>query len=489
MKKMNLKFNYFRLLFLVFVLVCILLPIGITSQAFAAISTESNVLDDLRKDEAFDIGLYPANAKDYSIQVIQVAESANGDLLVYAYQPCQNTTPLTATQINMSLTDKMGGFVTDETELTDEDKPKLFSLELLNSKGVFCKYRVIDFTVSEETTRYYNVVSIYRDWIKGKDPETGNDNETNAVYFPVNKLYTMRTENGVEYCFCKDIDYVEILDPYVDFVSYYNGLDWAAILFMTEKYSDIHYIAFSTDKKIDTLKEADVTYRTQSYTQGRGTSYGSLSEPQYKTLTGEKDISTKNGRYTWKSIMTSSDFIKSTELNDTAKKEVEKSEFVLVFLSTSYSQRSAGDSVGHYTKKEGTKVSNVSILRLEFETDGVVYNLGALMNQIEGDDIPGNQEKPLGFWAFIWRCIVRLFNGTATLWEQIVAIFALFFAFLFLPIVLVVLSIAFPAFGAVLKQILKAIGKGLLYFLKGIWWVICLPFKGIAALIRKKRGE
>lgn len=138
---------------------------------------------------------------------------------------------------------------------------------------------------------------------------------------------------------------------------------------------------------------------------------------------------------------------------------------------------------------DGTKVSDVDILRLMFETDGITYNLGALMDQIEGDDIPGNTVKPMGFWAYIWRCIVRLFNGTATLGEQIVAIITLFICLLLLPILLTVLSFVFPAFGAVMKTILNGIWTGIKWPFKGLWWLICLPFKGIKALINKIRGE
>lgn len=487
MKAKYIKLNLIVVMLLLFAtLITLFGGVGVT---YAAETNYSNVLADLRKDSDFKISDYPAIADDYSLQVIQIAESTGGELFVYVYQPAAKERFLKATQVNMSLTDKMGGIVTDETELKDKDKPKLYNLTFLNGAGVFQKYRVDGLKIAADEVRYYNIVSIFRDWIKGIDEETDNDNTYNSVYFSVKKLYKAETIDNIVKYSCVATDSVEIFEPYVDFVSYYDGLDWASVLFMTEKYSDIHYIAFSTDKKIETLREADITYRTRSYTTGRGTTYGELSEPQYKTLTGEKDISTKNGRYTWKSIMTTSDFIKSTKLNDVTKKEVEKYEFVLVFLSTPYSQRSAGDLVGHYTKKEGTKVSNVSILRLEFEKDGIVYNLGAVMNQLEGDDTPGNQEKPLGFWAYVWRCIYRLFKGTATLVEQIVAVVAIFICLMFLPLLLLIISLCSPVFAVVMKSVLKVIGKVLLWLLKGIWWVVCLPFKGIAALIHKRRGE
>ena len=43
--------------------------------------TYSNVLDDLKKDTSFNPGNYPTKADDYSLQIIQLAESVNKELL------------------------------------------------------------------------------------------------------------------------------------------------------------------------------------------------------------------------------------------------------------------------------------------------------------------------------------------------------------------------------------------------------------------------
>ena len=152
--------------------------------AFADTERNTSALTDLQKDEAFNIDEYPDNAADYSIQLIQIAESTDGGLVVYTYQPCQKTTYLVATEINMS-----------QSESVDGTLP--YGLTLLNSDGVFCKYKVNDITVSVEATRYYNISSIFRDFINGIDKETGNDNTTDAVAFDVGKLYKATTdENG-----------------------------------------------------------------------------------------------------------------------------------------------------------------------------------------------------------------------------------------------------------------------------------------------------
>ena len=47
----------------------------------------TNVMEDLEKDNSFKLEDYPAVEDDYSLQVIQIAESVNGELFVYVYQP------------------------------------------------------------------------------------------------------------------------------------------------------------------------------------------------------------------------------------------------------------------------------------------------------------------------------------------------------------------------------------------------------------------
>ena len=52
-----------------------------------AASKYTAVMDDLAKDEYFNADDYPAVANDYSIRIIQIAESSDAELFVYTYQP------------------------------------------------------------------------------------------------------------------------------------------------------------------------------------------------------------------------------------------------------------------------------------------------------------------------------------------------------------------------------------------------------------------
>lgn len=477
MKVKNKIFNIFALL-----LLCIMLiSVQSTLSAFAYYRDYTDALTDLSKDAEFNAEEYPDDPEDYSLKIIQIAESTDSELFIYTYQPCQKTTYLTATEINMSPSENV-------------DDTKLYELTLLNCTGVFCKYAVKDFTVSKEATRNYSITSIYREWIKGIDKETGNNNEITAVSFPVGKCYTVETVDGKVTYSCKDIEVVEIKNPFVDFISYGTSGGWDLVFGVTN-WTDIHYIAFSTDKKIDTLKEADVTYTTQSYhykgAAGGTYTYGEKSEAQYITLTGKEELGVDGyPKYTWNSIYRSEEFVNKTSLTGEAKTNVENSEFVLVFLKTSFKEKSVSDlSYGHYKVADGTKVSDVAILRLMFETEGKTYNLGAIMDKQEGDFTAGNKPERIGFWAYVWRCIVRLFNGTATLSEKIVAIVAILFCLVLLPLIITILSILFPAFGAVIKWILKGLWLGIKYLFIGLWYIISAPFKLIARAIRKQRGE
>ena len=413
----------------------------------------SNALDDLQKDSGFNAAIYPEKPGDYSIEVIQIAESENNELFVYTYQPGQTAYPIVATDINMSLSDKVGGIVDDGQVVAGSDTSKLYSLTFLNGDGVFVKYKVDNFTVSGDLVRYYTISTIYRDYIEGVDTPSGSDNTKLSQSFPVGKQFVaMTTDSGVAYA-CKDIDFMEIKNPFVDFLAYgtYDGFD---LIFGNVDYTDIHYIAFTPDRQIDTLKEADVTYTTQPYTLNAdgfntGYFYGEKSAPQFKTLTGKEQVGVDGyTEYTWKSIYTAEDFMKTTTLTGEAKEQVENSQFVLVFLATECSVQDLTDwGQGHYQRVSGTKVSDVTILRLMFETNGKTYNLGVVMDIQEGDDTAGN--KPVNNGG---SC-----NGID--WRLILGILGFL-------IILIILAPILP------------------YIIQAIIWVISLPFKGIAALIK-----
>ena len=234
------------------VLVIFLLCIGRGVQimpASASADENSDVITDLWQDSEFDESEYPNDPKDNSLYLIQVAEGTEGGLFVYVYQPSAATRRLTATSINMSLSEEATG-------------TKLYNLELISRSGVFAKYVVKNFKVSSAAVRYYNVTSIYREWDKYLDKNTSNDNTVNEVAYKVGQLWTARTVDGETKYSMLTTETIEITTKYVGYVQYADGanLGWA----VTSEATMAHFVAFSTDKPIDKLMEADVYFVEQT---------------------------------------------------------------------------------------------------------------------------------------------------------------------------------------------------------------------------------
>ena len=128
-------------------------------------------------------------------------------------------------------------------------------------------------------------------------------------------------------------------------------------------------------------------------------------------------------------------------MTEEGKAALEGKQWVLRFAETDYQIWSGSMANGSFS----TLVGDVMILRLKFETDGVTYNLGAIDNKQTGSRDPINDEyyevelSETGKW--------------------ILAIIAL----------ILLLLLLWPV---------------LPYIIKGIVWVISLPFKAIKAIVK-----
>ena len=428
--------------------------------AFAATSSYTTATEDLQKDESFDAKDYPEKPKDYSLQVIQIAESVDGELFVYTYQPSQNTTKLTATEINMSLSESFDMSIIPDT---DDDgnqssgggsvKPipkngattKLYELTLINTSGVFCKYKVNDFTVSGNLVRYYNISSIYRPYMKGIDGNSGgitivSDNNTvNAVAYTVGKCWKASTVEGNVKYEVKELQTVKVTDKEVGFIRYTNGFK------LLNKSCDSHYIAFSTDKQIDYLLEADVSfvYRSCLITY----SFGSVSDRKYGepimkqvTVTCDDLVNGNTGgwfskEYNFERIESAKDFISTEDLDPAAKSKIENKTWVLRFFETEYEK--ATTPITLVSRERYYEVSEGTILRLKYITEGVTYNLGVVDNKQTGSGKPSNPtDTKFDFLGYVWNCVINLFTGQASVGETIVAVMALIVALIVVAIVI-----------------------------------------------------
>lgn len=450
-----------------------------SASADNAVKAYSNVLDDLQSDENFIVEDFPVDEDNFSLQVIQVAESVDKELFVYVYQPTGEEFDLRATHLNMSLDD-------------DASSTSIYSLTYLNSSGTLFKYKVDDVVVSSDVLRYYNVTSIYRNFLKGVDDELGYDNTINEVSFNVGKIWEAytSTSKGVVYS-CYETETITITEKYVGYLFSGNVNSQRG---QTEGYKN-YFVAFSTDHEIDKLLEATVYYvSTYRYVSGvvNGSAGSSVTwtdnseEPEEveKTLYADEVVDVTTGRWFWKKsytfdrISTTDDFITDETrqntyvwglhqadtyslLTDETETTLKSAQYVLRFYKSYYNEISQPNaSFGAvYSLYDCTDVSNVSIINLKFETNGVTYSMGVIDNMQTGSDKPSNifgENVGLADWV---KKALSILAGALGVFLLIIAL------------------CCFPAILNVLFMFVKAIFKIVCWVFKSIWWVITLPFK------------
>lgn len=428
----------------------------------------SSVIEDLSKDENFNKDYYTANANDYSLNVIQLAESSDNELFVYVYQPSGSAKNFVASSINLSIKRYV------------EISPRNYSLTLLNYENTLFKYRVNDFVITKDDTRYYAITSVYRKWDKDIDAPATGGNTIDEVEYEVAKQWTFGTVNGKPFCGVIDFDTIVVTDKFVGYIRYKDGYK----LFQGIGACDSHFVAFDTDKPIEKLYEAEVSFATQSYSYNffdSGKTFGEVFGSDKVSNISEINSSDPTviyngggflaGTYEWKRIQTVSEFLSEAEssnqtiysgaafnvsagvsLSDTAKAELSGKQWVLRFFESRYKQEpKTAMGAGTYYYSEATIVSNVTIIRLKFETDGISYNLGVVDNKQTGSLSPSGETKTN----------VEIKDWLKETWKWVKIIFAV--ALLVLACVL-------------LAPLFKIIGKGL-----------SALFKWLKNLVNKKR--
>lgn len=397
---------------LALVFTCLLscLPFGTVQVLAEGINVDggyTNVLDDLKKDETFNESQYPILENNYKLEVITISESVVKELFVYVYQPNPEHGKYIASSINIS--------ATDDNSLDIMNYP----LTLVNYDGVYQKYLVTGITLPTSGTRYYEVISIYRVFDETIDEglSDDNDNTISEVVFKVGKLFTLTdTENGVSVN-VNDTEVITVTSKWVGFIRYEAPLN--GIMGFTDYY-DRHFVAFSTDKKIDKLMEADVFYTHQTYDFKRvnGIKYQDecsdavpMKAELHNTDTGsyEADNVFWKTEFEWYRISSVDTFLSGIDksniytagivdiaeqvvMSEEAMNLLKDKQWILSFTETAYSEKLTTDTY----EKHYSIISDVSIMRLKFETDGVIYNLGVVDNKQSGDLVAdGVQETKL----------------------------------------------------------------------------------------------
>lgn len=428
--------------------------------AFAAVEETdgTDILSDLCADQNFSMSKYPISEKDYALKVVQLAESKQGELLLYIYNPSASVRRFTATSINMSLQER------DDPAATWD----IYPLELLSRYDVFGKYRVKGFELKTDEIRYYNIASVFRPWVKGIDDELDKStyNYIDEVSFRVAQFWTVYQDGDTVHYDNITSDVIEITEKYLGHIHYTKDImpSWATLGFASADDGwDCWYVAFDTDKPIEKLLEADLTYDLWGWAVTMGVpmpaSY-SYNRKATITYTDKKSVEAVGAfksrhNYEFDRIQSVDDFKKEVTDTDALRSLVGK-KWILRFAETTAGGYNVGNVITGQVPLAGVKytVNKVSVLRLEFETDGEPYNLGVVDNKQSASVFqpPSNSKGGCaGFsdWWILWLVV----------------------GILALCILMPILSLIFPVVGTVLKA---------------VWLVITAPFRGLAALLKKK---
>lgn len=428
------------------------LPLSIMTGASA--TSVTSPLEDLNKCEGFDETLYPAQEGSGVLQVLHVAETVDDQVLLYVYAPGQ----VKATHATLSLTDE--GKEVDFCE---------YALTPTATDGVFTKYIVNGLTVdTAKVVRNYEVASILRAF----DPALGDkapadDNTIHEVAYEVGLMWTYVSGDGQYVVNRRSV--ITVTKKHVGFIRY--GTDQPLLGFAKAK--DSHYVAFATDKKIDKLLSVNISYSGYDFEYSGRVSYDfdtkkvtlhddpeiTKFENVKKTLTAD-DVLKEDSLFwgfEYERIQTLDEFQEAEDLTDATKAALAGTQWVLRFAETDYldldlTNPLLGAIGGYVTDTNYTRVNNVLLLRMEFETDGVTYNMGVVDDKTSGDTNPDNKDKP--DWLLI------------------------------LIIVLVVLILLAPVLN-LLVPIFKALAWLIVLPFKILLWLLKAVGKGIAALFRK----
>lgn len=393
--------------------------------ASASVITFSNVLDDLEKDESFDVSNYSLMSYEFFsslnsdsdtsndvdlLSVIHIAESDKQELFVYTYQPLNNIIDIEATSIVMSVG-------ADSTEYNK------YSLQCVSKEGALKKYLVVDFVVSNDFYRYYNIVEIERPFDILFDEAINNETITEYKAHNVGQTWCCYYLNDNLVYEMTYLEVLEITPTLTDYIYCPDGITWGSLVGVnTACYS--HYIAFNLDNyEADRIIDATMTFMSRAYRQVTTEEFilGIHSNTHVQTLYPEgmdfvenvielsaMDVVSHTGEglfaksYSWNRIMTALDFVQNFErqggeLKNTTKEILLESQFVFVFTetaSTKYSSDTWSDTnppflMSSVLSDEGVEIEQVDIIRIKFESKGQIYNLGVVSDTTTSDDVPG----------------------------------------------------------------------------------------------------
>lgn len=375
----------------------------------------SNVLDDLNKDESFDINNYPAkNYEDlkqsncYEFEVITISEGINKELFIYVYNPTRRQLNMNAIEVSMYC---------DFAKNPKEFHPQLFSLKLVSKYDVFDKYLVEDFIVSDESDRYYNIIEISRSFNQLIDTSIDNG-VTNDKAIPVGKqfyFYYYNDELIVESGTFKTLELEIILNG---FVTYENGFTLGSLINWKNTSCRSHFVAFNCENYIiKKIYDADliydmVKYQKRDYKPDSGESGSKVTVLEQKldvkkTLSSSDDTVTFDGKglnaktYKWNRIMSSYEYIDNFEkqkgsFDESSLSKLQQAQWVFSFHETDYTFTEFKMNGEYFFDEYIYSIAeNLDILRISFlDINDKYYNLGVVVDKTTSDNIEDGNADP-----------------------------------------------------------------------------------------------
>ena len=445
----------------IFAAVAWILAFSSTSAVYAA-TDETTVLRELQSDPDFDPAAYPDNPEDYSLQVIQLAEDKDKELYIYVYQPAHNSIDLLGTKVSISY-----GYSVDGAGL----EPQVYDLELASTSGVFDKYHVKGFTPSKDGDRYYNIVSIYREYNSVIDSSDETFPTTDIAY-SVGQQWYVCDLNGSRHYEMNTFNTMHVDTVFSGNLIFEDGIKWGEFLGMDEMCDSWLYCFNAEDYQIKYIFDADLNYSIRHVKEYRSNASGQSSytysdeRPNQVITLYDSDVMTYNGgglfsrTFEWNRIMSSKDFLQRVdELNAPITQEqrtkIESSQWVFSYLETARTDTdySSGDAYSY------EDVYDVGLLRLHFQDfSGAYYDLGVVNSLTDPDNIAdgiGHADIITAFEDF---------------WENFILVVGLIIGLILL---------------LVLFNFIAPISTLLNYLIKAIAYVISLPFRLIKWVFKK----
>lgn len=451
-------------LFFAFSLCSVLIVPAMAETDYSEIYTD--VMEDLEKDKNFDKNEYERDFSADSFKFITIGESDAKEVFVYLFQGYNASllSPIPAVSIRISTSEDL-----------NNPTPKDYTLTLLSHSDGFMKYKVNGLTVKNSKIRYYQIIQVERAFNSLIDNSSGvipmsATSTSGTVAYAVNQNWKAETQSdGTVLYSWTYFETITITDRFDGSILY--PIDRGFWLWDADTNVTSHFVAFSTDRKMDSIVDADITFYSVEYVRDllldRLIYLEETRTFHELTLRDIDSVSYEEagifGRiYSWKRIQTVSEFLEQEEkyLTTDAYNSIKEKSFVFRFCESEYTE--------FLEQINGSEVSEVTILRIKFICDGAVYNMGVVNNRVTPDLVPdGSHDEDnifdgLGDDASQWL---------KELWEKIEK---------FLSLVLVVLLLG------IIVCFCPWIFTLLWFVIKIIFWVISLPFRLIALLFKKK---